>query len=106
MIESKIPKVGEKKALRLKMKREKMMVQNSEAKEWSQSTNEASCFEPVCRKCDKSRYDDVKLLKDAETLTLENKNLKQNEKDLKNQIKSLENENLVLDNNKIDDLKN
>ncbi|MFS7938565.1 hypothetical protein Hanom_Chr05g00441231 [Helianthus anomalus] len=49
--------------------------------------NETSSSEPVCSKCDKSREDNVKLLKEVESLTLENENLKENEKELQNKIK-------------------
>ncbi|MFS7929364.1 hypothetical protein Hanom_Chr04g00331681 [Helianthus anomalus] len=55
----------------------------------SVSTNETSYFEHVCSKCEKSRSDNVKLLGDVESLTLENKNFIKSENDLKNQIKFL-----------------
>ncbi|MFS8002439.1 hypothetical protein Hanom_Chr13g01202091 [Helianthus anomalus] len=42
-----------------------------------------------CLKCDKYESDNVKLLKDVESLTLENEKLKENEKDFQNQIKVL-----------------
>ncbi|MFS7978269.1 hypothetical protein Hanom_Chr10g00913561 [Helianthus anomalus] len=41
-----------------------------------------------CSKCDKSGAHNVKLLKDVESLTLENKILKEKEKELQNQIKN------------------
>ncbi|KAJ0477299.1 hypothetical protein HanHA300_Chr13g0486851 [Helianthus annuus] len=46
----------------------------------------------VCSKCDELKADNVKLLKDVESLTLEVKNLKEKEKEFENKIKSSENE--------------
>ncbi|MFS7953193.1 hypothetical protein Hanom_Chr07g00615681 [Helianthus anomalus] len=43
--------------------------------------NETSRSELACSKCDESNADNVKLLKDVESLTLDNKNLKENEKE-------------------------
>ncbi|MFS7999368.1 hypothetical protein Hanom_Chr12g01165221 [Helianthus anomalus] len=82
-IQDYIPEIEKKKAMRLKMEREKITVKNIEFKESITSTNEASCSEPMCSNCDKSRSDNDKLLNDLESLTLENQKLKQNEKHLK-----------------------
>ncbi|MFS7905873.1 hypothetical protein Hanom_Chr01g00052761 [Helianthus anomalus] len=79
--------------------KEKNKVQNGEVKESNASTNKTSCSEPVCSNCEKSRSDNVKLLKNVESLTLENKNFIKLENDLKNQIKILENEKSVLNKN-------
>ncbi|MFS8025077.1 hypothetical protein Hanom_Chr16g01470701 [Helianthus anomalus] len=71
--------------------------------------NETSNSEPVCSKCDESRADNVKLLKDVESLTLENKKLKENEKEFQNKITVLENEKLKIEKdfeNKIKTLEN
>ncbi|MFS7936050.1 hypothetical protein Hanom_Chr05g00410831 [Helianthus anomalus] len=66
--------IQEKKALRLKKEREKMVIKNLEVKESVTSMDEASCSKPVCSKCNKIKSDNVKLLKDAESLTLEIEN--------------------------------
>ncbi|MFS7997914.1 hypothetical protein Hanom_Chr12g01147611 [Helianthus anomalus] len=44
--------------------------QNGEVKESSASTNETSSSDPMCLKCDKSKSENVKLLKDVESLPL------------------------------------
>ncbi|MFS8022455.1 hypothetical protein Hanom_Chr16g01439621 [Helianthus anomalus] len=59
-----------------------------------ESIKKESSSETVCSKCDKSEADNVKLLKNVESLTLENEKLKENEKEFENKIKSSENENL------------
>ncbi|MFS7912673.1 hypothetical protein Hanom_Chr02g00132691 [Helianthus anomalus] len=69
---------------RIQREKEKNEVQNGEVKESSVSTNETSCSEPLCSKCEKSRSDNVKLLRDVESLTLESKNFIKSENDLKN----------------------
>ncbi|MFS7910985.1 hypothetical protein Hanom_Chr02g00112631 [Helianthus anomalus] len=47
-----------------------------------------------CLKCDKFESNNVKLLKDVESLTMENKKLKENEKDFENKIKISEHEDI------------
>ncbi|KAM0031087.1 hypothetical protein Hdeb2414_s0017g00504551 [Helianthus debilis subsp. tardiflorus] len=79
--------------------------QIGEVKESRASTNETSSSEQECSKCDKFRADNVKLLKDVESLTLENKILKENEKEFQNQINILENEKFVLNNNDFENQK-
>ncbi|MFS7948051.1 hypothetical protein Hanom_Chr06g00555421 [Helianthus anomalus] len=53
----------------------------------------------VCSDCEKSKSENVKLLRDVESFTLENKNFIKLENDFKNQIKILENEKSVLNKN-------
>ncbi|KAF5822344.1 hypothetical protein HanXRQr2_Chr01g0025371 [Helianthus annuus] len=83
----------------IQQEKEKNEVQNGEVKESNASTNKTSCSEPVCSNCEKSRSDNVKLLRNVESLTLENKNFIKLENDLKNKIKILENEKSVLNKN-------